>query len=122
MDERLQAFTDDLDRAERHLEAQLARLEQRHRQAIVEVEHRIEAEAAELGSTRDEQRKTVMRLREELERAATEAVTEALDELEARRPSGAARSTRSPSACGRARPRSQRASSGPRRTRAARLE
>jgi len=82
VDERLQAFTDDLDRAQRHLEAQLARLEQRHRQAIVEVEHRIEAEAAELGSTADEQRKTVLRLREELERAATEAVTEALDELE----------------------------------------
>ena len=82
MDERLHAFTDDLDRAQRHLEAQLARLEQRHRQAIVDVEHRIEAEAAELGSTADEQRKTVLRLREELERAATEAVTEALDELE----------------------------------------
>jgi hypothetical protein len=82
VDERLQAFTDDLDRAQRHLEAQLARLEQRHRQAIVEVEHRIEAEAAELGSTADDQRKTVLRLREELERAATEAVTEALDELE----------------------------------------
>jgi hypothetical protein len=82
VDERLRAFTDDLDRAQRHLEAQLARLEQRHRQAIVDVEHRIEAEAAELGSTADEQRKTALRLREDLERAATEAVTEALDELE----------------------------------------
>ena len=82
VDERLRAFTDDLDRAQRHLEAQLARLEQRHRQAIVDVEHRIEAEAAELGSTADDQRKTVLRLREELERAATDAVTEALDELE----------------------------------------
>jgi len=81
-DERLNAFTDDLDRAQRHLEAQLARLEQRHQQAIIDVEHRIEVEAAELGSTADEQRKTVLRLREELERAATEAVTEALDELE----------------------------------------
>ena len=82
MDERLHGFTDDLDRAQRHLEAQLTRLEQRHQQAIVDVEHRIEAEAAELGSTADEQRKAVVRLREELERAATEAVTEALDELE----------------------------------------
>jgi hypothetical protein len=82
VDERLVAFTDDLDRAQRHLEAQLARLEQRHRQAIVDVEHRIEAEASAIGSTADEQRKTVLRLREELERAATEAVTEALDELE----------------------------------------
>jgi len=82
LDERLRGFTDDLDRAQRHLEAQLAKLEQRHQQAIIDVEHRIEAEAAELGSTADDQRKTVLRLREELERAATEAVTEALDELE----------------------------------------
>ena len=34
---------------------------------------------AELGSTADEQRKTVVRLREDLERAATEAVTEIMD-------------------------------------------
>jgi hypothetical protein len=83
LEERLRGFTDDLERAQRHLEAQLARLEQRHRQAIADVEARLEAEASELGSTADEQKKTVLRLREELERAAGQAVTEALDELEA---------------------------------------
>lgn len=82
VEERIRSFTDDLDRANRHVETQLARLEQSHRQAISEVEHRIAAEAADLGSTADEQRKTVARLREELERAAGQAVTEALDELE----------------------------------------
>ena len=82
VEERLRAFNDDLDRAQRHLEAQLGRLEQRQRQEIAKVEARIEAEASELGSTADEQRKTVLRLREELERAASAAVTEALDELE----------------------------------------
>ena len=83
LDERLRGFTDDLDRAQRHLEAQLARLQQRNRQAIADVEARLEAEAsAELGSTADEQKKTVLRLREELERAAGQTVTEALDELE----------------------------------------
>ena len=82
LEERLRGFADDLDRAQRHLEAQLARLGQRYRQAISDVEARLEAEAAELGSTADEQRKTVVRLREELERAAGQAVTEALDELE----------------------------------------
>jgi predicted outer membrane lipoprotein len=82
LDERLRGFTDDLERAQRHLEAQLAHLVQRYRQAIADVESRLEAEAAELGSTADEQRKTVIRLREELERAAGQAVTEALDELE----------------------------------------
>jgi hypothetical protein len=82
LEERLRGFSDDLDRAQRHLEAQLAHLEQRHRQAIADVETRLEAEAAELGSTADEQRKTVIRLREDVERAAGQAVTEALDELE----------------------------------------
>jgi len=82
INERIRSFTDDLDRANRHVETQLARLEQSHRQAISEVEHRIAAEAADLGSTAEEQRKAVVRLREELERAAGQAVTEALDELE----------------------------------------
>ncbi len=82
VDERLRSFTDDLDRSQRHVEAQLGRLEQRHREAIADVEQRIAAEAADLGSTADEQRKAVVRLREELERAAGQAVTEALDELE----------------------------------------
>ena len=83
LEERLRGFTVDLDRAQRHLEEQLARLQQRNQQAIADVEARLEAEASELGSTADEQKKTVLRLREELERAAGQAVTEALDELEA---------------------------------------
>ncbi|MFN8223225.1 MAG: hypothetical protein U0R50_08305 [Gaiellales bacterium] len=83
LEERLRGFSDDLDRAQRHLEAQLARLDQRQTHALQEVETRIETEAAELGSTADEQRKAVYRLREELERAASAAVAEALDELQA---------------------------------------
>jgi hypothetical protein len=82
LEERLRSFAEDLDRAQRHLDAQLAHLGHRYRQAIAEVEARLEAEASELGSTADDQRKTVLRLREELERAAGQAVTEALDELE----------------------------------------
>jgi hypothetical protein len=81
VDERLRNFSEDLDRAQQHVETQIARLDQRQRGAIAEVEARIEAEAAELGSTADDQRKTVLRLREELEQAANVAVTEALDEL-----------------------------------------
>ena len=82
LDERLQGVTDDLERAQRHLETQVAHLIQRQQQAFAEVETHIAREAAELGSTSDEQRKAVIRLREELERAAATAVTEALDELE----------------------------------------
>jgi hypothetical protein len=83
LEERLRGFSQDLERAQRHLETQLARLEQQNRQAIADVEARLEREATELGSTADEQRKTVLRLREELQRAAGQAVGEALDELEA---------------------------------------
>jgi hypothetical protein len=83
LEDRLQAFSDDLDRAQRHLGQQIESLEQRRRQALADMQHRIDAEAAELGSTADEQRRVVLRLREELERAAGQAVTEALDQLEA---------------------------------------
>ena len=83
LDERLQGVVDDLERAGRHLESQLARLIQRQQQAVADVEARIDREAVELGSTSDEQRQTVIKLREELELAAASAVTAALDELEA---------------------------------------
>jgi len=82
LDERLQGVADDLDRAQRHIETQLANLTQRQQHAVAEVEARIARDAAELGSTNDEQRRAVIKLREELERAAASAVTEALDELE----------------------------------------
>jgi hypothetical protein len=82
VEERLRGFTDDVDRAQVHLQAQLSRLDQRQRQAIADVEARVEAEAAELGSTADEQRKAVLRLRDELQRAASATVMEALAELE----------------------------------------
>lgn len=83
VDERLRGWGDDLDRAQQTLEAELRRLENRQGQLISEAEARIEAEAAELVATSDEQRASVLRLREELERSAQAAVSEALEELEA---------------------------------------
>jgi len=83
VDERLRAWTDDLDRAQQNLEVQVRKLEQRQQQLIAEAETRIEAEAAELVSTSEEQRASVLRLREELDRSAQAAVAEALEELEA---------------------------------------
>ena len=83
VDERLRAWTDDLDRAQQNLEAQVRKLEQRQKLLIAEAETRIEAEAAELVSTSEEQRASVLRLREELERSAQAAVAEAVEELEA---------------------------------------
>ena len=83
VDERLRGWRDDLDRTQQALETELRGLEQRQKQLIAEAETRIEAEASELVATSDEQRASVLRLREELERAAQQAVAEALEELEA---------------------------------------
>ena len=82
VEERLRTFSADVDRAQQHLESQITRLEQKLGQAVGEVEARIEAEAAELGSTATEQQAAVLRLREQLEQAASAAVAEALDALE----------------------------------------
>lgn len=82
VDERVRAWSDDVDRAQHGLSGQVAKLEQRQRQLITEAETRIEAEAAELVSTTDDQRASVLRLREELERSAQAAVAGALNELE----------------------------------------
>jgi hypothetical protein len=82
VEERLRAWEADLERAQRALEGEVTTLEQRQRQRIEEVETRIEAEAYELGTTADQQRAAAIRLREELETTARDALTQALDELQ----------------------------------------
>lgn len=81
VEERLRAWEADLERAQRALEGEVQALEQHQRQRIAEVAARIDTEAAELGSTVDQQRVAAARLREELETTAREALTEALEEL-----------------------------------------
>jgi gas vesicle protein len=82
VEERLRAWEDDLERAQRALAGEVTKLEQVQRQRIAVVEARIEAEAAELGTTVDQQRAAAMRLREELETSAKDALTQALEELQ----------------------------------------
>ena len=82
VEERLRAWEADLERAQRALEGEVTTLEQRQRQRVEEVEARIEAEAVELGTTADQQRTAAIRLREELEHTARDALTQALDELQ----------------------------------------
>ena len=82
VEERLHAWEADLERSQRSLEGEVSALEQKQNQRIAEVEARIEAEAGELGTTIDQQRVASIRLREELEQTAKEALTEALDELQ----------------------------------------
>ena len=82
VEDRLRAWEADLERAQRALELEVTTLEQRQLQRIGDVEARIEAEAGELGTTVDQQRAAAIRLREELEQSAKEALSEALDELQ----------------------------------------
>jgi hypothetical protein len=82
VEDRLRAWEADLERAQRALELEVSTLEQRQLQKIAGVEARIEAEAGELGTTVDQQRAAAIRLREELEQTAKDALSEALDELQ----------------------------------------
>ena len=80
--ERLRAWEADLERAQSALADEISALEQVQRQRIVGVEARIEAEAAELGTTVEQQRAAALRLREELEATTKDALAQALDELQ----------------------------------------
>jgi hypothetical protein len=82
VEERLRAWEADLERAQRALAGEVSRLDHHQTQRIAEVEARIEAEAGELGTTVDQQRAAAIRLREELELTAKEALSEAIDELQ----------------------------------------
>ena len=82
VEERLRAWEADLERAQRALAGEVSKLDQYQTQRIAEVEARIEAEAGELGTTVDQQRAAAIRLREELEQTAKEALSEAIDELQ----------------------------------------
>lgn len=82
VEERLRAWESDLERAQRALEGEVSALEQHQKQRIADVETRIEAEATELGATAEQQRIGVARLREELERTAKDALSQALEELQ----------------------------------------
>ena len=79
---RLQGWTEDLERAQASLGAQLAALTQRHEQLISEAETRMRTEIERLSTDSEEQRLAVARLRVDLDRAAHDAVTAASAELE----------------------------------------
>jgi len=82
VEERLRAWEADLERAQRALADEVTALEQVQRQRIAGVEARIEAEAAELGTTVEQQRAAAVRLREELEATTKDALAAALEELQ----------------------------------------
>jgi hypothetical protein len=82
VEQRLVAWSSDLDRAEQALSKQLKELARRQQELIASAETRMAAESERLSSTDEEQRAAVARLREDLTRSAQEAAATADAELE----------------------------------------
>jgi hypothetical protein len=80
---RLTAWADDLERAQRGVADQIARLAQSQKQLISEAEARITADAERLEAESEQQRAGLVRLRDDLARATQEAVAAGTGELEA---------------------------------------
>ncbi len=79
---RLSGWSEDLERAQQSLGAQLSRLTERQKLLIADAEQRITSDVERLLTGADEQRDTLARLREELGKAAEQIVAEAAGELE----------------------------------------
>jgi hypothetical protein len=79
---RMQAWRDDLDRAQRGVSDQIAQLAQRHKQLISEAEARIVADAERIEAESESQRVGLVRLRDELATAMQETVTAGSSELD----------------------------------------
>jgi len=79
---RLNAWRDDLERAERAVSDQVGLLAQRQKQLISEAEARIAADAERLEAESEQQRAGLVRLRDDLARATQEAVEAGNAELE----------------------------------------
>jgi hypothetical protein len=82
VEQRLAAWHQDLDRAQRQLGGRLEKIAARERSLIEALEARLESDAERLKTADEEQRAAVARLREDLGRAAKEASAAAAAELE----------------------------------------
>jgi hypothetical protein len=83
VEQRLQSWRDDLERAQRGVVEQIAQLTQRQKQLIADAEARIAADAERIEAESEEQRGGLVRLRDELAKAMQEAVGAGNAELEA---------------------------------------
>ena len=82
VEQRLAAWHQDLDRAQRQLGGRLEQIAARERSLIEALEARLDSDAERLKTADEEQRAAVARLREDLGRAAKEAAAAAAAELE----------------------------------------
>jgi|SRR5581483_593416 len=82
VEERLSGWAGDLERTQQTLTDEIAKLEHRQRQAIVEVEAKIVADAERLTGESQQQHSLLGRLRSELEKAVKDAMESVTSELE----------------------------------------
>lgn len=82
VEQRLASWHQDLDRAQRQLGGRLEQIAARERSLIEALEARLESDTERLKTADEEQRAAVVRLREDLGRAAKEAAAAAAAELE----------------------------------------
>jgi hypothetical protein len=82
VERRLQEWRDDLERAQRNIPEEIARVEQRQRQLIADAEARIASDAERLEAESEQQREGLGRLRDELARIIEESVSSGTQELE----------------------------------------
>jgi len=83
VEQRLASWHQDLERAQRELGTRLEQVAQHERSLIEALEARLESDAERLKAADEEQRAAVIRLREDLARAASESAATAEAELEA---------------------------------------
>ena len=82
VEQRLSEWSADLDRIQQGLNARLAELAQRQREAVAEAQARLDADTDQLKSASEDQRAVLAKLREEFEHAAQEAGTVARRDVE----------------------------------------
>jgi hypothetical protein len=82
VERRLQEWRDDLERAQRTIPEEIARVAQRQRQLVSEAEARIAADAERLETESEQQREGLARLRDELARLIEETIASGNQELE----------------------------------------
>jgi hypothetical protein len=82
LETRLMAWAADLDRGQQELEAQLARLSQRQKEALDAYDVRLHADAERLAAASEEQKQALVQLRSEFERLVAQFVEEGRTEVE----------------------------------------
>ena len=82
LESRLTGWAADLDRGQRELETQLGQLGQRQKEALVQYDARLRADAERLAAASEEQRRALAQLRSEFEKLVTQFVEEGRAEVE----------------------------------------